>query len=239
MRRILFLFGFLLCHCLFHTKAGLPIRNSSGKTIAFYHQDTRWIGFDQTPELTDLASFSKVETLEFPSSDLVSLEALPDLPKLRYLNLSGTKVRDFKPLEKVRKLDSLILNGIPLQNSDLATYTSWNQLTRIELSNTKVDSLDFLGKGCAVRHLELRNTLVSDLKPLSNCSQLRELYLQGTKVRNLLPLYGLSELLHLQLDRTEVSNEEISEIRRKLPYLKIFPGLRKILDSETGLDPKP
>ncbi|EPG72680.1 leucine rich repeat protein [Leptospira fainei serovar Hurstbridge str. BUT 6] len=236
MRGAGILLGIILIGCLFPTKSGLPIRTQSGKTLGYYPVETRWMGFDQAPSLEDLSSFQKVEILEFPLSNLSSLEKLPQLPRLRYINLSETKVRNFKPLEKQFKLDSIILNGNPINDIDIATYSGWNRLTRIELSNTKVSRLEFLGIGCAVRHLELRNTLVSDLRPLANCLQLRELYLQGTKVSNLAPLYGLNELMHLQLDGTAVADAAISDLRKKLPYLKVFPGLRKILSSETGLD---
>ncbi|TGK03974.1 leucine-rich repeat domain-containing protein [Leptospira semungkisensis] len=214
----------------------VQIRNTSGSIIGEYYKETRWLGLKETPNWKDLSSFSKLEILEFNATNLNSLQDIPALPKLRYLQLDGAEIQDLSPLQRFPKLDSLILNRTDTSDKVMLTYSNWNQLTRLELAYTNVSNLNFLGPGCSLRHLHLRNTKVSDLKPLSNCTKLTELYLRGTKVKDLSPLYGITGLIHLQTGGSEVSDEEIRKIRSIHPYLKIMPGLRKILGSETGLD---
>ncbi|TGK01991.1 leucine-rich repeat domain-containing protein [Leptospira langatensis] len=214
----------------------VQIRNPSGHIIGEYYKDTRWLGLKETPNWKDLSSFSRLEVLEFNAGDLNSLQDIPELPRLRYIQLDSAEIKDLSPLRRFPKLDSLILNRTETNDKIMLTYPNWNQLTRLELAYTNVSNLNFLGPGCSLRHLHLKDTKVSDLGPLANCTKLTELYLRGTKVKDLSPLYGITGLIHLQTAGSEVSNEEIRKIRTVLPYLKIMPGLRKILDSETGAD---
>ncbi|PJZ70629.1 hypothetical protein CH373_06705 [Leptospira perolatii] len=226
---------FLSLNCK-SSQFGIPVSETSGEILGQYHPETRWIGFtkNQNPKLSELSHFPNLEILELSSSEIESIDALPELPKLRFINLNHTNVKRFEVLEKFPKLDSLILNGTQVDDSDLALFHSWNRLTRLELNDTKVTNLNFLVPGCSLRRLHLRHTKIEDISPVSNCVFLKELYLGGTLVQDLKPLASVSGLYHLQLDGTNVSNEEIASLRKQLPYLKIFPGLRKIFLSETG-----
>ncbi|PJZ24836.1 hypothetical protein CH352_12125 [Leptospira hartskeerlii] len=214
----------------------ISVRNSEGEILGNYPKDIRWLGFEDNLTWRDLSPFSGLEILELNSKDIKSLESLPELPKLRYVHLSGSFVRDLSPLNRFAKLDSLVLNQTEISDQDLKNYLYWNRLTRIELTDSKISNLGFLGPGCSVRHLQLKNTKITDLRPLENCTKLMELYLGGTQVKDLSPLYGLTNLFHLQLDNSDVSAKEISDFRKIQPYVKIIPGLRKILNSENGLD---
>lgn len=230
---------FLILYFLFACSQSnhlISVRNSEGEILGKYPKEIRWLGFEDNPTWSDLSVFSRLEILELNSKDLKSLEGLPDLPKLRYIHLSGSSVKDLSPLNRFAKLDSLVLNKTEIADQDLKNYLHWNRLTRIELTDSQISNLGFLGPGCSVRHLQLKQTKITDLRPLENCTRLMELYLGGTQVKDLSPLYGLTNLIHLQLDGSDVSAKEISDFRKIQPYVKIIPGLRRILNSENGLD---
>ncbi|EMJ99441.1 MULTISPECIES: leucine-rich repeat domain-containing protein [unclassified Leptospira] len=230
---------FLILYFLFACSQSnhlIPVRNSEGEVLGKYPKEIRWLGFENNPSWSDLSAFSELEVLELNSKEIKSLEGLSDLPKLRSIHLSGSSVKDLSPLNRFAKLDSLILNQTELTDQDLNKYLYWNRLTRIELTDSKISNLGFLGSGCSVRHLQLKHTQIKDLRPLEHCTNLIELYLGGTQVKDLSPLYGLTNLVHLQLDGSDVSAKEISDFRKIQPYVKIMPGLRKIFSSETGLD---
>ncbi|MEI1279555.1 leucine-rich repeat domain-containing protein [Leptospira venezuelensis] len=234
MRKIFLVLCFLLtCSQSNHL---ISVRNSEGEILGKYPKEIRWLGFEDNLAWSDLIPFSGLEVLELNSKDIKSLEGLPDFPKLRYIHLSGSFVKDLSPLNRFARLDSLVLNHEEISDKDLKSYLYWNRLTRIELTDSKISSLGFLGPGCSVRHLQLKHTKITDLRPLENCTKLMELYLGGTQVKDLSPLYGLTNLIHLQLDGSDVSAKEISDFRKIQPYVKIMPGLRKILSSENGLD---
>lgn len=224
----------LFCFCSEQTHP-FQVRNRSGEALGNYPKNIRWLGFQEEPDWKDLEVFSDLEILELISDRIGSLHELPRLPKLRYLNITSSKVKDLSPLNRIEKLDSLVMNNVEITDSQLRSYEGWNRLTRLEVIGSKISNLEFLGPDCRMRRLYIKRTSVSDLTPLRNCRNLQELYLEGTQTKDLSPLYPLSGLVHLQLDGTKVSEDEIRNIRRELPYLKIIPGLRKILSSETGL----
>lgn len=230
---------FLVLYLLFGCSQSnhlISVRNSEGEVLGKYPKEIRWLGFEDNPAWNDLSAFSGLEILELNSKDVKSLQGLPDLPKLRYIHLSGSSVKDLSPLNRFARLDSIVLNQTEITDKDLKNYLYWNRLTRIELTDSQISNLGFLGPGCSVRHLQLKRTNIADLRPLENCTKLMELYLGGTLVKDLSPLYGLTNLIHLQLDGSDVSAKEISDFRKIQPYVKIMPGLRKILNSENGLD---
>jgi hypothetical protein len=54
--------------------------------------------------------------------------------------------------------------------------------------------------------LDLSETWITSLEPLSGLKDLTWLRLQGTQITSLAPLSGLTELIHLDLERTRVSD---------------------------------
>ncbi|MEJ2646997.1 MAG: leucine-rich repeat domain-containing protein [Sedimentisphaerales bacterium] len=117
----------------------------------------------------------------------------------RRLEPAHSKTKSFDPgqLRELRQLESLTIQEFYLRNFEaLAALTN----------------LEYLG---------LDSTEIKDINSLANLKNLRELDLSNTKVTDLNALKTLTGLKNLSLRDVSISDDEIAELQKALPGLKI------------------
>lgn len=146
--------------------------------------------------------------------------------------------------EQLKNLDALDLSGVRLSSEDYSVIGQMQSLERLELYNSAVDSLDWVGGltslkvlnlSCskvvdlaplssllALETLDLSYTMVSDLSPLSGLSGLSWLVLYGTPVKNIEPIRELVNLESLNLSRTHITPTELEHLERLTSLKKLF-----------------
>jgi internalin A len=72
--------------------------------------------------------------------------------------------------------------------------------------------------------LSLSSTSIADLRPLAGLYGLRTLDLAHTKVADLTPLSGLTNLYALDIAGTRVTPAQVSELKKRMPNLKLVDG---------------
>lgn len=85
-------------------------------------------------------------------------------------------------------------------------------VTQINLSGTRVSSMEPVRVLRELRRLNVADTHVSDLEPLRKCDRLRWLDVGGTLVSDVSALAEMCSLIHLGLARTKVS--DVSPLRK-------------------------
>jgi internalin A len=125
------------------------------------------------------------------------LSPIKNLTKLLHLDITDFKARDYIFCEKLTRLKYLELNG--------------TQINDIK-SSSGLANLEYLG---------LRGAGIKDINSLSNLINLKELNLSNTKVIDVNALKKLTELTNLNLTNVPVSDEQIAELQKALPELKI------------------
>jgi hypothetical protein len=105
------------------------------------------------------------------------LFAIGQLPKLKYLSLSGLNVRDLSFLSNLHNLESL------------------------SLPDNSIMDVGLLSNLVALKHLSLAgNWGLVDVGPLASLVNLESLVLAGTRVESIQPFTGLSKLQYLNLN---------------------------------------
>jgi hypothetical protein len=135
------------------------------------------------------------------------------------LILSDIPVSDLTPLADLTGLQTLDL--FRTQVSDLTPLAGLTGLQTLNLWDTRVSDLTPLAGLTGLQTLDLDQTQVSDLTPLAGLTGLQELYLSGTQISDLSPLAGLTGLQTLNLLGTRVSEEQVAELKRRLPRLRV------------------
>jgi hypothetical protein len=69
--------------------------------------------------------------------------------------------------------------------------------------------------------IECSEASVSNLKPVASVTALTSLKLVGTNVADLTPLAGLTALTYLDLKNTQVSDEQVEQMKKRLPKLRV------------------
>jgi Leucine-rich repeat (LRR) protein len=154
----------------------------------------------RTRDYSFLADLESIKSLEIiAGGDNLNLDALERMPSLCELNIAASTkcVVDFSKATKLREcflnwwagaesifeanwLTDLAIDEI--RRRDFAALSNLKSLERLALSNTNVDSLDFLAELKSLEVLELLNCRkISTFDPISQLKALRWLRIDGTK----------------------------------------------------------
>jgi hypothetical protein len=166
------------------------------------------------------ATYLEIHRPDFKSEEIYSWE--PN-PRLEFLSLGGTEVRDLNGLnrEKFPKLASLFLEDTDIIDDDFFNWKDPPSLTRLFLPNTNITTLEWTYKFPNLRRLNVENTNVKSLKPLIQNKKLIHLWIGRTYVSSLEPLKEVPNLQFLGIDLTSIPEREIQEFRKERPYVKI------------------
>jgi len=120
------------------------------------------------------------------------------------VNLTNTKVRDLKPLQRLRSVQWLRLAYTDI--SDLSPLAELTHLRNLDLDGTEVSDLWPLSGMADLRRLNVDHTPVYDLEPLDEMTRLEGFYCQHTPVSDLSPLASNTAMLSLNLTGSQVSD---------------------------------
>jgi hypothetical protein len=136
-------------------------------------------------------------------------------------------------------LACLILEGLSIQNSDLAQIAHLTGLRRLELTETDIDdaALSNLSKLTNLEYLSLSSTLVkgNSLEHL-NSNHLKNLHLGSLNLsaKAFRTISNFKELRWLSLGRSRVLNEGLAEVAR-LPMLEVLDIAENIDINDAGI----
>ena len=173
-------------------------------------------------DINVLSGLTNLQELDLRATNVSDIGTLSGLTSLRSLTLSDTQIRDVEPLKGLKNLQELDLDGTQVAN--VGHLASLANLQRLYLATTPVSDVSPLASLTNVRKLNLDATQVSDVRPLVSLTNLQTLDLSGTQVSDIGALAGLTNLQTLWLDGMPVSDEQIAELKKSLPRLRISRG---------------
>jgi len=97
----------------------------------------------------------------------------------------------------------------------------YKKVEQLDLSGSEISDLKPLEALTALKKLHLYDTHTSNLEPLASLNGLQGLWIDATQVSDLRPLYGLAGLKNLDIRQTNISDEQVAELQKSLPKLRI------------------
>lgn len=163
--------------------------------------------FSTIHNFNSMSHLQAVEHLNLASAvGIESIESLRGLPRLKHLDLSGTRVSDLSPLTTSLHLKTLILQNAR-QVSDISSLAGLVRLQELNVELTGVSDICVIANLKSLRVLNLRRTRVTDISPLRELYlSLQRLDLSFLPISSIQPLEGLVNLLELSIDRTAVAD---------------------------------
>ncbi|MFH0909910.1 MAG: sigma-70 family RNA polymerase sigma factor [Planctomycetota bacterium] len=155
-----------------------------------------------TRDFTPLRNMKQLECI----SGVTDVEILKGLTGLKWLDLSGTEIRDLAWLSNFHNLKGLGLYKVSLP--DLAPLAGLARLTNLNLDEVKVRDGDFTPLSQLTNLTNLRLVRMGKIK-LGSLAKLKKLHgitLEDTQPADLTPLEGLESLRILWLTRTGISD---------------------------------
>ena len=174
------------------------------------------------------------------SKEILGIEPLYELTKLRSLNISNTGISSLFPIRNLTTLETLNCSNTIIDDVSPLRYSS--NLTELNISQTNVldvdviegfkklkvfaadhiqkDSLEIIASCKSLQSLSLEsNKKVNDLQFLSGLTQLKYLNLKGTSIADISTLGELTNIEELNISNTKV--EDIASVSL-LKGLKTF-----------------
>lgn len=190
-----------------------------------------------------LAIQKDLQVLMLAITKVGDITFVENLSKLKFLDISITSVRDFKPLGKItQQLEGLHLSNLQISDlsflksfthlkqlvlranlfSDIAPLAYLNDLEFLDLSkNRKITGYRVLSGLSQLKILRLTDNRLTDISFIASLRQLINLEVDQNKVQNVIPLKGLSNLKYLNLRENKVENLPWS-------FLQSLSGLERI-----------
>eukprot|EP00792_Barthelona_sp_PAP020_P009610 TRINITY_DN3310_c0_g3_i5.p1 TRINITY_DN3310_c0_g3~~TRINITY_DN3310_c0_g3_i5.p1 ORF type:complete len:591 (+),score=139.55 TRINITY_DN3310_c0_g3_i5:547-2319(+) len=181
-----------------------------------------------------------LETLDISNNPIVNIHYL-NTPKLKYLDLSQTKIQMIPDGFLPGNLNELNLSGIKLRNFDFLKHLK--KLFSLNLSNCGIDDslLQNLPRIKALREINLSMNPVEDISRLCIFENLEEISLLNTNIKRPASFHKLNNLalFSLDLDGSPITSQKsyINVIHRILPSLQYIDGVIAVnVNQENSID---
>lgn len=152
--------------------------------------------------------------------------AAQGLAKQKVLDLSGTGIRDLRPVGTLTTLETLVLSRNPIENwsplaglvnlktlvirdsvvKELGAIASLPKLTSLILDGVGLTDITPLARLQGLQTLSLQYNQIQDISAFAALKNVTSLALQGNRVRDLSPLTLMTYLRELRLDGNLVEN---------------------------------
>ena len=177
------------------------------------------MGYLDTSNFEVLASFSKMRHLDLGGTKISDLTPISGLINLEYLGLVRTEIKNIDLLASLTNLKELNLGGT--QISDIKALANLTKLEKLHLHGSKVTDISPIAKLTNLQKLDIYYSQISDITALEGLTNISELELWGTKIKDISPLKNLKKLQQIGLYNINTSEEQIAELQKALPDLKI------------------
>jgi hypothetical protein len=155
---------------------------------------------------------------------LTDLAPLSMLKKLKYLDVSETRVSDLRPIRFATELRTLKANSTPVTDIDVVSY--FPMLKKLELSHTEVEDIRLIASLSKLEHLDVSSARIGDFSALSNLTNLSTMNLANSTFADLTLIQNNLNLRELNVSRTNVSETTAFSDLKKIQVLDL---------SETGI----
>jgi len=153
---------------------------------------------------------------------LTDVSWIPLMPNVRMVELSINDKTDLSPLEEVKSLVSVKLEGRTKGFIDLSFVASLPKLEVLEVRGPRVESLAPLKSLRTLKTIGVTDGVIDDLSPLENLPKLESVFLPEQRITSLAPLGKHAGLTYLQIAGNQV--EDVTPLRKHVNLR--FVGLK-------------
>jgi len=157
--------------------------------------------------------------------DISSLEGIQNLTNLYSLEINECETRDLSPLESLKKLKALEIDGSDIR--DIKSLGILTNLTELGLYKCGIEDISALENLVNLKTLGLDGNEISDMTPLKKFTKLENLYLGRNNIKDISMLGNLTNLKSLYLQNNEI---------RDISVLKNLTNLEDVVLSNNNIE---
>ena len=179
-------------------------------------------------------NFNKLENLNISNGSITSIDTLKNLTMLKGINLDGNKILDLSPLNNKQKLEVLSLSDCNINNNQLKSINSLNNLKEIDISNNNITSIESLNNSKNIVYLDVSENEIKDISSLSQFNKLEDLDISNNPIEN--NKNNQDVINNMTNNGVEVSNKKdvisVEEITLDKSEIEISIGEKTILNKD-------
>jgi internalin A len=164
------------------------------------------VSYNPIEHLIGLPEMPKLRILDIGQNQIEDIKALAAFPCLEKLWVNYNQIKDISPLQKLRNLQELDLGSNPIKDNELSPLEDLQHLHTLCYSSNKVNDLNIFRGLCGLKVLDLGGNQIENLYPLAKLKQLQKLNLNDNQINCIEPLSQLSDLQILNLDYNQVKD---------------------------------
>ncbi|KAL8450687.1 hypothetical protein Emed_002325 [Eimeria media] len=204
---------------LLHKALGEVARTADGCAYAFTRLTCCDKGITELPN--KLQSYVHLRYIDVSGNKIKDITPFSKLPHLLTLNVSSNKIEDISCLSSPNALPYLALLNLSNNQISKVVQLPLQRLARLALDGNPIADLEGFVAPPALTHLSLRGTGIESLDSLSPSSTITSLYLSHTPMQQLRQLRYLPNIKTLDLEGVPLSSDQ-------LECLAILPKLREV-----------
>ena len=165
------------------------------------------------------AAFEKAfrEALSLADDEIITNDMLNSIKEL---DLSDKGLSNISGIEYFKELTMLSLRFNEI--SDISALGNLTNLQTLYLYNNSISSISALGNLTNLQTLYLSANEISDISALRSLTNLEQLDLDANEISDISALGNLSGLSWLDLSNNNLTEQQVEELRRKLPQAEIL-----------------
>lgn len=218
--------GTPLCGELLHKGLGEVSRTADGSGYAFTKLTCCGKGVTTLPE--NLQQYVHLRYIDISGNKVKDLTPFSKLPHLLTLNAAANNIENLSCLSSPEALPYLSLLNVSSNRISTAPQLLMKRLTRLALDANPIASLEGFVAPPSLTHLSLRGTPIESLDSLPPSDTLTSIYLSHTPMQQLRQLQQLPQVTTLDLEGVPLPPDQ-------LLCLTLLPRLKEV--SLTPPDP--
>ena len=179
-------------------------------------------------------NFNKLENLNISNGSITSIDTLKNLTMLKGINLDGNKILDLSPLNNKQNLEVLSLSDCNINNNQLKSINSLNNLKEIDISNNNITSIESLNNSKNIVYLDVSENEIKDISSLSQFNKIEDLDISNNPIEN--NKNNQDVINNMTNNGVEVSNKKdvisVEEITLDKSEIEISIGEKTILNKD-------
>ena len=171
-------------------------------------------------DIYPLNSLTNLELLMLEFNHISDISPLKELKNLTGLNLHANRISDISPLKDLINLKALYLSGNHI--SDINSLNGLTNLTELVLYANQIRDISPLKNLTKLTELNISENKIVDISPLKELKALKRLNIAGNQISDIIVLKDFTNLINLYIrDCPDITDEQVAELQKALPNLKI------------------
>ena len=171
-------------------------------------------------DISALRSLTNLQALNLNNNNISDISALRSLTNLESLHLCDNEISDISVLGNLTNLEWLDLDGNNIRN--IGALGNLTNLQTLYLCDNEISDIGALGNLTNLQRLDLIGNNISDISALRSLTNLEQLDLCYNNISDISALGNLSGLGWLDLSENNLTEQQVEELRQKLPQAEIL-----------------